>query len=182
MSSTACQPPTFADAFNMADYFVFSNIEAGRGNKVAIHFEERAITYAEVADNVMRVARNLVSDGLLPESRVLVCMTDRPEFVYAWYGAIKAGAVVTQINPLLPAADYAYYLDYVKPQFAFVDEQSLPSFEVALAGTRHCGRGGGLDNVIAAAADTAAHKSFDAWIARAPKSGMEPWPTRKRSP
>jgi hypothetical protein len=26
-----------------------------------------------------------------------------PEFAYAWFGAIKAGAVATQINPLLPA-------------------------------------------------------------------------------
>ena len=172
------QPPTFPDAFNMADYFVFSNIEAGRGDKVAIHFEGGAITYAEVADNVMRVARQLVSDGLLPEQRVLVCMADRPEFVYAWFGAIKAGAVVTQINPLLPAADYSYYLDYVKPQFAFVDEQSLRAFDVALANTRHCGR----DNVIVAARDTGGHPSFDDWISRKPKAGAEPWPTRKDDP
>lgn len=182
MSDLTLQPPIFSDAFNMADYFVFSNIEAGRGNKVAIHFEGCAITYAEVADNVMRVARNLVADGLLPEQRVLVCMTDRPEFVYTWFGAIKAGAVVTQINPLLPAADYSYYLEYVKPQFAFVDEQSLPAFETALADTRHCGRSSGIDNVIAAAPDTGSHKSFDAWIAREPKAGVEPWPTRKDDP
>jgi benzoate-CoA ligase len=176
------QAPAFPDAFNMADYFVFSNIEAGRGSKVAIHFEGRAITYAEVADNVMRVARNLVGDGLLPEQRVLVCMADRPEFVYAWFGAIKAGAVVAQINPLLPAADYSYYLNYVKPQFAFVDEQSLPAFKTALAGTRHCGRGLGADNVIVAASDTAGHASFDAWVARKPKADAEPWPTRKDDP
>ena len=86
----------------MADYFVFANLAAGRGAKTAIHFEGRAISYAEVAGNVMRVAHNLVADGLLPEQRVLVCMQDRPEFVYAWFGALKAGAVVTQINPLLP--------------------------------------------------------------------------------
>lgn len=173
--------PIFPDAFNMADYFVFSNIEAGRGNKVAIRFEGRTITYAEVADNVMRVARNLVSDGLLPEQRVLVCMTDRPEFVYAWFGAIKAGAVVTQINPLLPTVDYSYYLDYVKPQFAFVDDQSLPAFETALAGTRHCGRDQG-ERVIVASRDPASRISFDDWVARKPKAGAEPWPTRRDDP
>src|SRR5437868_1524384 len=137
--------PAFPDSFNMADYFVFSNIVAGRGEKIAIHFEGRAISYREVADNVMRVARKLVTDGLVPEQRVLLCMQDRPEFAYAWFGALKAGAVVTQINPLLPAADYEYYLSYVKPQFAFLDEQSLPEFGKALAHSRHCGRG---DNII----------------------------------
>src|SRR3954462_13228018 len=106
------QPPEFPDDFNMADYFVFSNIEAGRGEKTAIYFEGEEISYGEVADKVMRVARNLVADGLLPEQRVLLCMQDQPEFAYAWFGALKAGAVVTQINPLLPASDYEYSLGY----------------------------------------------------------------------
>ena len=43
-------PPIFPDTFNMADYFVFSNIEAGRGGKIALHFEGHAITYREVAE------------------------------------------------------------------------------------------------------------------------------------
>jgi benzoate-CoA ligase family protein len=160
----------------MADHFVFSNIEAGRGSKTALLHEDRAITYDEVAGNVMRVARNLVEDGLLPEQRVLVCMQDRPEFVYAWFGALKAGAVVTQINPLLPAADLAYYLNYVKPQFAFIDEQSLPEFDKALLNTRHCKNG----RVIATGDETGAHKNFHNWIAR--QSHAEPWPTRKDDP
>jgi benzoate-CoA ligase len=171
--------PSFPDSFNMADYFVFSNIEAGRGKKVAIHFEGRAITYAEVAENVMRVARQLVGDGLLPEQRVLLCMQDRPEFAYAWFGALKAGAVVTQINPMLPAADYAYYLDYVRPQFAFVDELSWPEFEKALAGSRHCAGGA---NVIVVGRAAASEQTFDAWLDRKPKPGAEPWPTRKDDP
>jgi benzoate-CoA ligase len=171
-------PPTFPDEFNMADYFLFSNIEAGRANKTAILFEGAAISYRSVADNVMRVARKLISDGLLPEQRVLVCMQDRPEFVYAWFGAIKAGAVATQINPLLTAPDYEYYLNYVRPQFAFVDEQSLPEFSIALRNTRHCREG----KVIVAGSAPSGHKSFDAWSSEEPAPGAEPWPTRKDDP
>lgn len=174
------QPPAFSDDFNMADYFVFSNIDAGRGDRIAIHFEGEAITYDQLAEKVMRVARNLVADGLLPEQRVLVCMQDRPEFAYAWFGAIKAGAVATQINPLLPSADYEYYLGYIKPQFVFLDEQSLPEFERALEKSRHCGRGLGLDNAIVVSDAAAGHKTFDAWVARDAKA--EPWPTRKDDP
>ncbi len=170
-------PPTFPDAFNMADYFVFSNIEAGRGDKAAILFEGGAITYAEVAENVMRVARNLIADGLLPEQRVLVCMQDRPEFAYAWFGAIKAGAVVTQINPMLPADDYVYYLDYVKPQFAFVDELSLPNFAKAATHTRYCA--GGRNVMVVGGGKGSA--DFEAWKNR-DAGDAAPWPTRKDDP
>jgi|CXWL01.1.fsa_nt_gi benzoate-CoA ligase family protein len=178
----AFSPHLLPDAFNMADYFVFANIEAGRAEKTAILFEGRSITYGEVARNVMRVAENLVSDGLLPEQRVLVCMRDCPEFVYAWFGALKAGAVVTQINPLLPASDYEYYLAYVKPQFAFVDEAGLSAFEQALSGSRHCGAGSAPGNLIVVGGDCGVHHSFDAWLARAPKRGAAPWPTRRDDP
>jgi len=171
--------PTFPDAFNMADHFVFSNLEAGRGEKTAILFEGRRISYGEVADSVLKVARNLIADGLLPEQRVLVCMADRPEFAYVWFGALKAGAVVTQVNPLLPAADYEYYLGYVKPQFAFLDEQSLPEFAKALSSSRHCGGGA---NVIVAASDAHGRKRFDEWLAHKPKADSEHWPTKKDDP
>jgi len=169
-------PPEFPDDFNMADYFVFSNIEAGRGEKTAIYFEGRAICYREVAEKVTRVARNLVAGGLLPEQRVLVCMQDCPEFAYAWFGALKAGAVVTQINPLLPASDYEYYLSYVKPQFAFVDEQSLPEFGKALANSRHCGGG----NLIVVSDSASGRPRFEDWLAR--ECDGEPWPTKKDDP
>jgi benzoate-CoA ligase family protein len=169
--------PEFPDDFNMADYFVFSNIDAGRGDKIAIYFEGREISYSALAENVMQVARNLVTDGLLPEQRVLVCMQDRPEFAYAWFGALKAGAVVTQINPLLPATDYEYYLSYIKPQFAFVDEQSLPEFTKALKSSRHCSGG---EDVIVAGDAPSAHKRFHGWVAR--ETDAEPWPTKKDDP
>ncbi len=165
--------PTFPEAFNMADYFVFAGIAAGRGSKTAILFEDRAISYDEVAENVARVAAQLVSRGLLPEQRVLLCMQDCPEFVYAWFGAIKAGAVVAQINPLLPASDYAYYLDYVKPQFTFIDEASAAQFGEAASRSRHCQDG---RNIITIG------KDFAAWLEQPVTGDAAPWPTRRDDP
>lgn len=167
------ESPVIPDDFNMADYFVFSNIAAGRGDKTAILFEDRAITYNEVADNVLQVAARLLQEGLLPEQRVLVCMRDQPEFVYAWFGAIKAGAVATQINPLLPASDYKYYLDYVKPQFAFIDKTSAPHFRQAAETTRHCGGGANIIDV---------DNRFDEWLSRPRDAEVPLWPTRKDDP
>ncbi len=173
MSADTFTPPTFPDDFNMADYFVFANIAAGRGGKTALYFEGAAITYDEVARNVERVALRLVSEGLLPEQRVLLCMRDCPEFAYLWFGAIKAGAVVTQINPLLPASDYSYYLDYVRPQFAFIDSASAAAFGEAARNTRYCGGGRNIIDIEA---------QFPAWLALAIAPDAAPWPTRKDDP
>ena len=163
------EPPVFPDAFNMADYFVFSNLEAGRGEKTAILYEDQTISYAEVAEMVERVAHRLIAEGLLPEQRVLLCMRDCPEFAYAWFGAIKAGAVVTQVNPLLPATDYDYYLGYVKPQFAFIDEASAEAF-----GAAH-DRSWARPGVIAV-------EGFADWLAGPVPEGTTVYPTRKDDP
>jgi benzoate-CoA ligase family protein len=169
--------PSLPDAFNMANYFVTANIEAGRADKTAIIYENRRITYREVAIQVDRVASQLVSAGLLPEQRVLVCMRDRPEFAYAWFGAIKAGAVVAQINPLLPASDYAYYLDYVKPQFAFIDAASREAFMDAAAQSRHCSGGANIIDV-----DGDGERALAGWLTRPAGAHSPPWPTRKDDP
>ena len=165
--------PRFPDAFNMADYFLFARADEGLGSKTAILFEDRAISYHEVAENVTRAAAQLVCRGLRPEQRVLLCMQDCPEFVYAWFGAIKAGAVVAQINPLLPAEDYAYYLDYVKPQFAFIDAASAAHFREAAAQSRHCDDGRNLITV---------GEDFSAWLDQPVTDHAIPWPTRRDDP
>lgn len=163
--------PSFPNDFNMADYFLFANLEAGRGDKTAIIFDDQRISYSEAAAKVLRVAERLVGDGLLPEQRVLICMRDCPHFAFTWFGAIKAGGVVAQINPLLPVADYQYYLDYVKPHFVFVDDASAANFQEAAAGTRLCAHGANIINI---------DRDFDEWIARDRKAA--PWPTRKDDP
>lgn len=175
---TTDEPPVFPDSFNMADYFVFANLAAGRGSKTALLFEDQAITYDEVAARVTQVAERLLASGLLPEQRVLLCMRDCPEFVYAWFGALKAGAVVTQVNPMLPAADYSYYLGYVKPQFAFIDETSLEAFQAARAQARHCRD----PNAVILVGEAPGLPSFDAWIAAPAPAAPPPWPTRRDDP
>lgn len=129
--------PEFPDRFNMASYFVDSNVEAGRGDKVAIHYEDQAITFKQAYENVNRAGNGLVALGLQPEQRVLTVLHDRPEFAYFWFGAIKAGGVATQINPLLPTEDFAYYLNYTKASIAAVDEEALDNFLPALKHARY---------------------------------------------
>lgn len=149
--------PTFPDTFNMASYFVDSNIEAGRGAKTAIRYEGKSITYQQVFENVNRAGNGLLNLGLQAEQRVLVCLQDRPEFAYAWFGALKAGGVATQINPQLPKEDYAYYLNYTKAPIAIVDAAALAEFEPAIKNARH------LRGVVVVGGEEGTRSKWTAW-------------------
>lgn len=158
--------PEFPERFNMASYFVDSNLEAGRGAKVAIHCEGRRITFQQAFENVNRAGNGLLALGLQPEQRVLTALHDRPEFAYFWFGAIKVGGVATQINPLLPTEDFAYYLNYTKAPVAAVDAEALEKFIPALSEARY------LKHVIVVG-DAASHPlprgitmhAWDDWLA-----------------
>src|SRR5437763_11845747 len=118
----------FPERFNMADYFLYRNLEEGRENKVCLYFEDQTFTYGETARMSNRAGNALRELGLDIEDRVLIVLPDCPEFVWTWFGAARIGAVITMVNPLLPADDYRYYLDYTRARAAIVHEFFLKPF------------------------------------------------------
>ncbi len=123
--------PTFPERFNLADHFLFDRLKEGRDGHPAILFEGRSWTYAQVAEESRRAGNAFKAAGVRPGERVLIALPDGPDFVFAWFGAVAAGAVVAMVNPALPQADYAGYLDYSEAA-ALVLEAGL---EERLAGT-----------------------------------------------
>lgn len=127
----------FPERFNMADYFLYHNVEEGRENKVCLYFEDQKWTYGETARLSNRVGNALHELGANIEDRVLLVLPDCPEFVWTWFGAARIGVVITMVNPLLPSADYEYYLDYTRARVAVVHESVLPAFSEAARGARY---------------------------------------------
>jgi len=91
----------FPDRFNLADYLLHHNLEAGRGDKVALRWRDEEHTYAQLADASSRLASAFVDLGLRQEERVLLALSDRPEFSHAWFATLEAGGVFAMLNPLL---------------------------------------------------------------------------------
>jgi len=58
------------------------------------------LTYRQVAEYTDRIASALLKLGVHPGERLGICMPNCPEFVLAYFGILKAGAVVVAINPL----------------------------------------------------------------------------------
>ena len=42
-------PVEFPERFNMADYFLYHNLEEGRENKVCLYFKDQTYTYGDAA-------------------------------------------------------------------------------------------------------------------------------------
>lgn len=80
------------------------------GNRVAIRQDEIILTYAELNDTSARVASLLQAKGVRAGDRVALVMPNVTYFPIAYYGILRAGAVVVPMNPLLKAREIAFTL------------------------------------------------------------------------
>ncbi|MGA8167581.1 MAG: AMP-binding protein, partial [Candidatus Acidiferrales bacterium] len=104
---------------NIADEFV-SRPAREHPERVAILGEPRPFTYREVEEAVHRAANVLREWRCKPGDRVLIALPDSLEFIAAFFGAAKIGAIAVPVNSLARAADYAYYLAETGARIAIV--------------------------------------------------------------
>ena len=127
----------FPERFNMGEYFLYHNVEEGRDNKVCLYYRDEEYTYADAVRMSNRAGGALRELGVGVEDRVLIVLPDCPEFAWTWFGANRVGGVITMVNPLLPADDYAYYLEYTRARVAVVHESLLDNFSRAARDSKH---------------------------------------------
>lgn len=78
--------------------------------RVAIRWQDRTITYAELEGRVSAAAGGLQHLGVEPGDRVGLMLGNTPPFVEAFLGALRAGAVVVPINTGLTGPEVAQIL------------------------------------------------------------------------
>ncbi len=116
---------TLPAQFNVATWFVDRNVAEGRGARPAFHCADRVLTYADVLDLTNRTGNALRELGIAPEDRVLVLCLDAPEFLGAFWGAIKIGAVPVPVNTNMRASDYLYFLRDSRAKVAVISAPLL---------------------------------------------------------
>src|SRR5689334_8066564 len=145
----------FPERFRMGDYFLYHNVEEGRENKVCLYYGDERYTYADAVRMSNRAGGALRESGVGTEDRVLMVLPDCPEFVWTWFGINRVGGVITMVNPLLPADDYSYYLEYTRARVAVIHESLLENFSHAAKGSRH------LKNVLVVGKECGEFHSFE---------------------
>ncbi len=106
-------------------------------DKPLVHIHDLTFSYAQVDEISGRVATSLLGGGLQPGDKVAVQLPNLPQFVFAYFGILKAGLVMVPLNPLLRAPEIAYHLDNC-------DARMLVTFEMfaeeAWKGVQQVGR------------------------------------------
>jgi long-chain acyl-CoA synthetase len=75
------------------------------GDRVALVWFGREMTYAQLDEAADRFARALVAEGVRPGDRVALLLPNSPQFVIAYYGTVRTGAIVVPLNPLYTARE-----------------------------------------------------------------------------
>ena len=175
-ASSGVRRTEIPEDFNAATYFVDRHIAEGRGDSVAIETYPAGerITYREVFERANRCGNALREQlGVRIEERVVLLLLDGPEFVYAFWGAMKIGAVPIPTNTLFKPQDYEYILNDSRARVAIVSEALMPQLQaIPPERLRY------LKEVVVVGAAPAGTTAFADLIAGA-SAELEPEPTSK---
>jgi long-chain acyl-CoA synthetase len=80
-------------------------------DKPLIHINDLSFTYAQVDEISGRLASSLMGLGLERGDKVAVQLPNLPQFLFTYFGILKAGLVMVPLNPLLRAPEVAYHLE-----------------------------------------------------------------------
>src|SRR5829696_155238 len=83
---------------------------ADEPDRPAVRLDDLVLTYAFLDAGVARAAGLLRAKGVGPGDRVGLQMPNVPYFPVLYFGALRLGAVVVPMNPLLKSREVAYHL------------------------------------------------------------------------
>jgi long-chain acyl-CoA synthetase len=79
--------------------------------RTAVVFYGRSISYRELREATDRLACALARLGLKKGDRVALYLVNSPQFIIAYFAALKCGAIVTPISPVYTSHEVRYQLE-----------------------------------------------------------------------
>ncbi|KXG11549.1 Long-chain-fatty-acid--CoA ligase [Anoxybacillus sp. P3H1B] len=80
------------------------------GQKEAIDFLGKRLTFHDIYEQSLKLARYLLEIGLAKGDRVAIMLPNCPQAVISYYGVLLAGGIVVQTNPLYMERELEYQL------------------------------------------------------------------------
>lgn len=108
---------------------------ANHPNAIATIFFNATLTYREISDLADRFAAGLQSMGVRKGDRVAIMLPNCPQFVIAFYGALRAGAIVVPTNPLYTPREVTHQLADSGAESVVVLSRMYPTVRQALPDT-----------------------------------------------
>ncbi len=133
---------------------------ATRPQRIALHYEGRRITYAELDARASRVAQGLIAAGVKPQARVAVLTKNNPAFFELWFGATKANVVLVPVNFRLAPPEIAYVVKDAQAELFFVGADFYGAVE------KVAGELKGVREIVALDGNHPAWPAYEDWVAR----------------
>jgi len=109
------------------------HVDEGRGDRIAVRHAQGAVTYAELAALVDRIAHGLVGEmGLVPGNRVLLRGPNNLMMAASWLAVVKAGMIAVPTMPLLRAKELKQIIDKAQVSAALCDARLRDELEATL--------------------------------------------------
>lgn len=102
-------------------------------NRVAIVYDGRLVSYAELDEHSEQRAADLVARGVRRGDRVATLTGNSPEHVEVFFACAKAGLILQPLNWRLAPAELAYQLDDAEPAVLLVEDEYAELAAAALA-------------------------------------------------
>jgi long-chain acyl-CoA synthetase len=90
---------------------VFDEATDRLGNRAAVVFYGRNISYRELREATDRMANALAARGVKKGDRVGLYLLNSPQFIIAYFAALKCGATVTPISPVYTSHEVKFQLE-----------------------------------------------------------------------
>src|SRR6185437_607475 len=100
---------------------------------VAVVFEDRSLSYGELNARANQLAHHLRSLGVVPDSRVAICVERSLEMVIGLMAVLKAGAAYVPLDPVYPAERLGYMLRDSAPSVVLTHDTARQRLQEALA-------------------------------------------------
>jgi acyl-CoA synthetase (AMP-forming)/AMP-acid ligase II len=97
--------------------------------RVAVHFNGKAISFGDIEKRANRVAQGLLARGVGRHARIAVLSKNTPIFYDLLLGTAKLGAVLVPINYRLAPPEVAFILNDSTAEMLFVGTEFLPAVE-----------------------------------------------------
>ena len=135
--------------FNSTEELIDRHVGEGRGDRVAILYEDQKITYRQLQSAVNKLGSALRALGIGEEDRVLLRSPSIPPALVANFAVLKIGAVIVPTSPLFSRAEIAHVAENTEAVALIVAAPLLAEVEQAKAELRR------IEHVVVIGGDAA---------------------------
>jgi fatty-acyl-CoA synthase len=115
-------------------HLIYTLYATSQPKKLAIAYDDRRTTWAELRDRVDRLANHFLATGVGPGSSVTIMLPNRPEFIETNAAAMRVGATVSFVNPRAPAADAKAIFERTKADVVVTHRDDLEGATILRVG------------------------------------------------